>query len=383
VKNLNFRIYTNEFKTWNFASFRVAQNQLLNSFVYKFEEIQKAEKSNFSIKLSFGNIFSMAKAKIFYILVCVAFNLIHLQGNEMIPTNICDLELIYNDQFQFSLPKTVLEEQLSGKAFDHKEFYTDEEFDALCTDINDLFQKMLAANPIQEKIAVMTAGAPGAGKTIKMRQDLIEKQKQMGKNFAYTDPDDVCLKNMWGTYQVEIQRSDGSFQAWKGAYDKWRPGSNAANNLFLGNLIRLGYGFYFGTTSTSPHTWRFFEFLKKQGYQIRLIHVSAPDVVRWGSIQERDKSFVQTTEQDTFEKGLLFPQRISDTYLKYADQIDFYYRDSVRQDAIHAATWKRESAGLKVHQPLAYHEIKVLHNQIAEKLERPDLFWEKLVENAD
>jgi hypothetical protein len=54
-----------------------------------------------------------------------------------------------------------------------------------------------------------------------------------------------------------------------------------------------------------------------------LIHVSAPDDVRWGSIQERDKTFVQTTEQDIKEKWLLLPQRINDTFLKYADRLSF------------------------------------------------------------
>lgn len=46
---------------------------------------------------------------------------------------------------------------------------------------------------------------------------------------------------------------------------------------------------------------------------------------------------VQTTEQDVREKGLLLSQRINDTFLKYVDEIKFYYRDGVKQDAVLAA----------------------------------------------
>jgi len=326
----------------------------------------------------------MLKSKSFLYLVFSALTIINLQGNENMETttDICELDPIYSNQFTFSLPRTELEKQLSGIAFDHKEPYTKKELEDLCADINNLYLKILDENPVQEKVAVMTAGAPGAGKTFKIKQDRLAEQESTGKVFAYTDPDDVCLKNMSRTYQVDIQCGEESFEIRKAAYDKWRSGSNAANNLFLANLIHAGYGFYFGTTATSPYTWIFFEFLKNQGYEIRLIHVSAPDDVRWASIKERDKEFVQTTEKDTAEKGLLFPQRIADTYLKYADQIDFYYRDGVHKDAELAATWKKKDRNLEIHDPSAYQEIKALHNQMVEELGEPrlDLKWEVTVE---
>ncbi len=118
-----------------------------------------------------------------------------------------------------------------------------------------------------------------------------------------------------------------------------------------------------------------------------MIHVSAPDDVRWGSIQERDKTFVQTTEQDVKEKGLLLPQRINDTFLKYADQIEFYYRDDVKQDAVLAARWLRnedvsEFAGtLQILEPKQYEQIKSVHNAAVEVLKKPELLWEEAVES--
>ena len=303
--------------------------------------------------------------------------------------NVCDTRLIYDRDkgYEYSLPKGMLESFLSGKAFDNPEVYTEEESLRLAQDINELFQNMLSINPVKEKLAVMTAGAPGAGKTIKMRQDLSENSS-LGRNFAYICPDDVCLQNQTRTYKVDIASGDESKEMRQTAYNKWRPGSNAATHLILANLIREQYAFYFGTTSSGPATGKFFEFLKKQGYQIRLIHVTASDDVRWASIKERDKTFVQTTEHDVREKGLLLPQRIIDTFLAYADEIEFYYRDGVEKDAKIAAKWIRnkdssETLGtLQVVSLPGYNQIKAIHNTAIKTLCRPELQWESTVEKC-
>lgn len=299
--------------------------------------------------------------------------------------DVCNLDLIYNFDYQYSLPKKVLESFLSGKAFDNTENYNLEEAENLHKDINELYQRIISATPAKETVAIMTAGAPGAGKTIKLRQDL-EARALQGKHYAYICPDDVCLKSQNRTYKADLEKSDDSMGARQGAYNKWRPGSNAAAHLILGNLIREKFAFYFGTTSTGPATCKFFEFLKAQGYRIRLIHVSAPDKIRWSSIQERDKIFVQTTEQDVREKGLLLPQRINDTFLKYADEIEFYYRDGVKEDAVLAARWLRNEGNQKYLGTLQivaaerYERIKIIHNEAAKALARPDLNWESSIE---
>ena len=306
--------------------------------------------------------------------------------SSQVSSDVCNLSLIYNESYQYSLPPKILESFLSGKAFDNPEVYTGEESERLRRDINELYNSILATNPVRENLAIITAGAPGAGKTVKLRQDL-EANASKGRNYAYICPDDVCLKNQTRTYVADIASSDESMAARQNAYNKWRPGSNAATHLILGNLIREKCAFYFGSTSSGPATGKFFEFLKAQGYTIRLIHVSAPDDVRWGSIQERDKTFVQTTEQDVKEKGLLLPQRINDTFLKYADQIEFYYRDDVKQDAVLAARWLRnedvsEFAGtLQILEPKQYEQIKSVHDAAVGVLKKPELLWEEAVES--
>ncbi|HSX37685.1 MAG TPA: zeta toxin family protein [Chlamydiales bacterium] len=306
--------------------------------------------------------------------------------SNQVSSDVCNLSLIYNENYQYSLPQKVLESFLSGKAFDNPEVYTGEESERLRSDINALWQGILATNPVRKNLAIITAGAPGAGKTIKLRQDL-EANASKGRTYAYVCPDDVCLKNQTRTYVADLASSDDSTAARQSVYNKWRPGSNAATHLILGNLIREKYAFYFGSTSSHPATGKFFEFLKAQGYTISLIHVSAPEGVCWDSIQEQNKTFVNTTEQDVKEKGLLTPQRINDTFLKYADQIEFYYRDDVKQDAVLAARWLRtedasECAGtLQILEPKQYEQIKLVHNAAVGVLQKPELLWEDAVES--
>lgn len=318
--------------------------------------------------------------KIFYLL-----SLFTILTAECCSEDVLDFGLIYNDSFSYSMPRPIVESFLSGKAFDNPVPYTPEESANLREDIYDIYNAILADHPHQENIAIMTAGAPGAGKTWKMRQDIAAKKAQ-GIFYAYIDPDDVCLKSQTRTYLAEIQSGDNTLTARTQAYTKWRPGSNAATHLILGNLIRKNLGFYFGTTSTGPATGKSFAFLKQQGYRIRLLHISAPDDVRWESIKERDKSFVQTTEADVREKGLLLPQRIADAYLKYADEIEFYYRDEVKKDALIAAKWLRSqeegspAGSLEIIDLNLYEKIKSLHNEAVKGLGRPDLLWELTVE---
>lgn len=313
---------------------------------------------------------------------CVLATCASLWGREKMDEGM-SFDVVYNSRYSYSLPKAVMESYFSGKAFDHQEFYTENQARALQEDIREISRQTFADPYLErEKLAVMTAGAPGAGKTFKLRQDL---ERNIG-NYPYLDPVDVCLKNMERSYQTDLKSSDGSLESRKALYNLWRPGSNAAAHWVLANLIREGYAFYFGTTSTGPASWRFFEFLKAQGYQIRLLHITAPDDVRWESIKERDKAFVQTTEESVKERGMLLPQRINDTYLKYADRIEFYYRGAVKEDARLAAIWVRSPEGarhlgtLRIINLHFYEQLKAIHNTTVALLDRKELLWENTVE---
>ncbi len=314
--------------------------------------------------------------------------------------DICNLSSIYTDEFKYCVPESVVRTFFDGNSFGRKEPYTLHEQSKLRDDINDIYSRILKLKPIKEPTAVITAGSPGSGKTQVMLQYLRQEALQ-GRNFAYVDPDDVCLKRMERTWESEIlkaleeikdQPKEEQLAAEKkireDAYIKWRPGSNAAAHIILANLIREKYAFYFGSTSSSPMTANTFKYLKELGYRIHLIHISAPDDVRWDSIKERDKTFVQTTQEDVFEKGKLVPQRIHDTFLMYADQIDFYFRPQAPKDGVLVASWKRMDlphlqGELVVHNKKMYAEMVKVHNAICSKLQISDsLLWENSVEKA-
>ncbi len=282
--------------------------------------------------------------------------------------DVCNIGALYREDYSYSLPRGILEKFLQGTEFGYKG-YTEEEKERVKEDLREIFSRVIAVNPMHQKVAVITAGAPGAGKTTLLHTDL-EANKAKGLNFAYICPDDVALKSQTRTYLQD------------GDYNKWRCASNAITHIVLANLIDQGMAFYFGTTASSKETWRFFKFLKDRGYEIRLIHITAPDSVRWGSIQERDKTFIQTTEEDVREKGGLLPQRIMDTFLTYADRIDFYYRGGVDQDAQLAAKWERAAGDmgtLEVVDHFLYSQVKAVHNAAIIKLNRLELIWESTV----
>lgn len=291
--------------------------------------------------------------------------------------SLLDLSNIYKEKgFSYSLPKSVLESWFSGKAYDNPTAYSEAKKAALQEDTWKLFQEIVSKPLAQGRNFVTTAGAPGAGKTLLLEQHL----SRHGQTSAYVCPDATCLKG--STVYAEGRKAGVPLPD---LYTELRPWSNGAAHLLLATLLREGADVYFGSTSSGPGTSPFFKFLKEKGYTITLLHVSAPDDVRWKSIQERDKEFVQTTEEDVRKKASLVVERIQDTFLRYVDRLAFYYRPEVGGDALLAAEWIRgEQRGtLAIYIPKAYEEIKRIHNTAARALGKSGLLWEATVENPE
>jgi len=297
--------------------------------------------------------------------------------------DVCDIKKLY-EGFSYSLPQSVLESWIGGASFGREEPYTPEERADLEADIRDLFASVVPEKPLSgAQTAFISAGPPGAGKTTLLTQRRLEEKKEGGEFLPFVSPDAVCLKGQTRTYVKDVSEGDGSVESRNEAYTKWRPGSNAATHILLANLIKRKSPFFFESTCSSDKTHFLLAQLKEQGYSIHLIHVSASDDVRWESIQERDKTFIQTTKEDVENKGLDVPQRITDTFLKYADKISFYARSKADADATLAATWLRTDEGigkLSVTDEDAYSLVKEVHDAAIETIGRPDLSWENTVE---
>ena len=130
---------------------------------------------------------------------------------------LTDLKTIYNDEYKYCVPEGFVASCYSGKAFDNKQAYTESEKEALGADITEIYDSFgkLPDRPV----AVITAGAPGAGKTT-----LMESLLQEG--CAYVDPDAVCLKSMTRTYQQELrEKGEDDKDVRREIYNKWRPAS--------------------------------------------------------------------------------------------------------------------------------------------------------------
>lgn len=223
----------------------------------------------------------------------------------------------------------------------------------------------------KEKAILLTAGARGAGKTV-LLESFIAKHNITA---PYIDPDAVFLKRMMkNTYQAELDRllkEEGADEPRirKEMYDKWRPASNFLTHIWQAYLINEKSSFIFGTTASSPMMGKTLKYYQEKGYKISILHISAPDQVRWDSIKLRDKIFVQTTEEDIREKAKLVPLNIN-TYLDFADNIEFYYRDKADGEAIHTASWSRGKK-TEIENEEKYGAMVALHNELAPSIPWP------------
>jgi predicted ABC-type ATPase len=289
----------------------------------------------------------------------------------LIPTvDLFNMDTIYNNEFSYSLPRSVLESWGNGLGFpDNKVEYTADEIDALKFDIMEIWKRIQSRKLAQSKEIILTAGAPGVGKTL-----LERGMWEASSEFAYICPDDVCLKEMEKTYRAMVEK-DPSPEGMKAAYNKWRAASNYAHHIVTANLIRLNQSFFFGTTASGDKTYLFLDFLKKNGYSIRILYVSAPDQVRFDSIEKRDKVFIQTTDQDVLNKQLMVHERVQDTFVKYADRIDFYFRTAVDEAPKLAATWIKNDDKPHIVNPAVYSEMTKLHDHVCDGMEKPEHHW--------
>ena len=340
------------------------------------------------------------KAAIFTIGVCMS---------SVVHARLCDPATICAGGYP--TPRVHVEAFFDGKAFDHKFSYTPEVRTAIEADAQAIWDRMASSmKRSSQPTLTVSAGPPGTGKTTEIRKQYQDE----GKLAGYICPDDVCLKEMPLTYKVVLEQRKAAFAAQtfssfeeraaeqkqleklesaepakiydKLMYDTLRPASNAITHAILSKLFREKFDIYYGTTSASPFTYLTYKYAKGLGYKVKVLHFNASDEVRWKSIQARNDTFVQTSEEDIIQKGDLVPQRIKDTFLDWANEIDFYYRDEVKSSATLAATWVKgaesENPTLAIQDKQRYEAIKKVHNAVCERLQRPDILWETAVEKT-
>lgn len=295
--------------------------------------------------------------------------------------DICSTNSLYTPENPYPISQHVLEKCLEGKGFDHKNRYTPAESEILRHDINQMFKHVLADSPPKDRTAVITAGAPGVGKATLLHEEM-QLSSLCGHSIAFVSTE-YCLNKLTG-YNHDIDQ-DPTHAGRVKALNKWQSAAYVAAQLILAHLIKENYGFYFGSSSAHPETTAFFEYLKKQGYKIRVIHLVAADEVREASIREKNQFMVATTQLENAVEASDILHRVHDTFMKFADTIEFYHRELGR-NAVLAAKWMRnephavKKGTLEIIDTHHYACIRNIHNTAVHALRFNDLEWEKIVE---
>lgn len=235
----------------------------------------------------------------------------------------------------------------------HLKGYSDEEVQLLKKDLNVVRSVCLdGTHNTPTRFYLATAGGPGARKTTILEKFVAtHPEYQEG---VYLDPDPRTLKFMVHTYYARslsplaISATDNYDQVIKNAYEKWRAGSNYIVLSLLEEAFAAGRSIVYGTTSTGVHIPAFFAKLKENDYQIVLLLCSCPDAIRYEAVDYRNRvvRFYQSSPEDAVAKGVLFPQRMG-AYFAYADQLYFYWSDSLFTPERLAGIWR--AGKLEVH----------------------------------
>jgi hypothetical protein len=230
----------------------------------------------------------------------------------------------------------------------HLKDYSNEEISLLNKDLNVVRSVCFdgVIHNTSKPFYLATAGGPGSRKTTILEKFLASHPEYQGG--VYLDPDPRTLKFMVHTYYARsltpfvVSTSNSYDQVIQNAYDKWRAGSNFIVLSLLEEAFSAKNSIVYGTTSTGAHVADFFSKLKENDYQIILLLCSCPDDVRYQAIDYRNRvlRFYQSSPEDAVAKGIFFPQRMQ-TYFTYADQLYFYWSDSLFTPERLAGVWSK------------------------------------------
>lgn len=230
--------------------------------------------------------------------------------------------------------------------------YTELENQLILDDLNNIRQLCFRdTSPAKEaeRIYVATAGGPGASKST-----ILETYLHAHSNFVYADPDQQALRYMINTYlkgrnNFTISKASNYQDVLASGYEKWRGASNYIACTIMNEAFSKGYNIAHGTTSTAKQVTGLYEKLKACHYKIVLLLCGSTDQNRVGAINHRaaTQGFVQSSEQDTLDKGKAFPERFPD-YFKYGDEIHLYWTETFSKGSALAAIYDTKSKSLTI-----------------------------------
>lgn len=199
---------------------------------------------------------------------------------------------------------------------------------------------------------MLSAGAPGAGKTMLLEQ-LVANDKAF-KAVMFMDPDERALKLM--SRFIEDRRNfakqfgDDDLVGLALSYTKWRWASNWVSNTMMNRAAEQGRDILLGTTATSPFMGVLYNNAHALGYESHTIIVCAPKEVREESARRRFEVEATRFTNDTDIKGKMFYERLPDL-MKHTHKFSLYWRSNASEGAVLAAS--------------GVHGAILIHNQAA------------------
>jgi len=202
----------------------------------------------------------------------------------------------------------------------------------------------------RRRIYLATAGAPAAGKTTVLEQQIAADPETYG-DLVRADPDVYSMRSMVHTYHdfllspLLVAESPDYRSAQRRAYDIARPWSNIFANEVINEAIGAGFSLAHGTTMTGGSVRELLTSIREAGCEVHLLLCYAPDRVRDDSASYRAtvQGNYQATAQDVHAKGRLFPQRFA-SYFSLADRLTLFWRTGVTDRACEAAVYAQGKA---------------------------------------
>ena len=192
-------------------------------------------------------------------------------------------------------------------------------------------------------VYLATAGAPAAGKTTLLEQELHENPRYAGA--VRTDPDVYAMRSMVHTYHDFLMSprfavtASSHRVAQRRAYDVARAWSNVLANEVLNAAFAGRYHIAHGTTLTGDGVPALLSGMRASGREVDLLLCYATDDVRLEAVQRRElQGNYQADPEDVRNKGRLFPTRFP-VYFEHADNLTLFWRPAAAASAVRAATY--------------------------------------------
>ncbi len=239
------------------------------------------------------------------------------------------------------------------------EEYTADELNRLYVDLQAVADRVFK-NPLQKRIYITTAGAPGSGKTSLIESYLSNDSKSAISSYVYINMKKY-LAWMEKTYQQDIQQSPHPTDHQE-IYNYWKNASYFLSIVFLITSLKCGYAIVQNSTSCTNSTE---EFLKKIHfvfhYRITILHITCEDEIRKLSLQNTQiKTQVSAWNEENFTTlGKQFFYNLP-IYLKNSDLVLFFHRKT--EDQIVLAAKKHRNFRCIVHNDSSYQKIQTLHS---------------------